>query len=349
MIFLHWIAVPLITFLLLALLIWGMKKDPKAARNEMAGEILSDDPPADPPSSVVPPHRRITHLLEERRLMTGFWGNMSPDLLVSFWTTPGEKASCTINYQQTFIPLSGQVSDDLANLENSLFDGAREHGVPERSRFVKSYTFLRLVRLHQDLVVESTFQGERFCHEFYRLDIDGKMVAIVVDDGLFEELAETLRRVPYRSVVDLMETSREAERAASLYKAILSPEGLNGETEAWLAHLLGLAGAEDRLIQRHLALASEFAPRNALVRLESARLAGRSEELRWLWSARQYLCEQGECEEQGRFFLAQSLLALNHRKLAKTFCEQLLADYPQHSGAACLLTLIKQKERGAQT
>jgi hypothetical protein len=214
---------------------------------------------------------------------------------------------------------------------------------------VKSYTFLRLVRIHQDLVVVSTFQGERFSHEFYRLDIDGKLVAVVVDDGLFEELSQTLRRVPYRSVADLMETSRDAERAADLYKAMSTPEGLNGEAEAWLAHLLGLAEAEEDLIQRHLALASEFAPRNALVRLESARLAGRSAELHWLWSARQYLCEQGECEEQGRFFLAQSLLALNHRKLAKTFCEQILADYPKHSGAACLLTLIEQKERGAQT
>lgn len=342
--FIHWVAVPFVVLLLMGLLVWGMRRDPCAKRLAMEAEIVSDDPAAAGRST-----SGRTTILEHRRLLTAVWRDALPDLLVSFWKPPGSHTRLIIAHQQVFLPAHNRMERLLAALENNLFENAEEIGIPERSRFVKSYTFIRLIEQGQDLVIESRFIQTRFSHEFHFLDADGRMSPVSVHSDLTAAILAAARLVPYRSDGETLALAEQVAFATQHFERMLCVEGISGTAHGWLAHLGALGGAEPEVIRRHAALALEFSPSCQIARLEWRKLQGGEAVEKWISRVREFLVLNSDAPDQSGYLVAQSLLTLHQHSIAKILCEQLLLDSPGHDGASRLLQTIARKERGAET
>lgn len=350
MLVLHWIAVPTMMILLSALLLWGMQRDPRDREEEMLREIASDDPPGAPPNPTAVNERQISRLLEQRRMLSGLFGETLPDMTVTFWKSGEESAAFQATYHQDYYPAEPEMIRFCEFLEEDFFECIEAEKLPEGSRFLRAYSFFRLRTRGEDLVVESNFRGGRFRHELYRLDTDGRLRALFMGPDIEPSPAELLHWCPYRDAHGVLDSSMEAEELLHLLDAFSGQaEDRDPVLQAWRAHLLLRCGGEPAAIRRALALSLEFAPGNPLGQLEQAVANDGAPVRRWIRRAREQVRLETENEPQGRFLIAQALHAMRHESLARVFCEQLLLDFPQHSGASRLLRLIDQKERGAQT
>jgi len=346
---LHWVAVPLVMVLLSVLLIWGMRKEHRARAARMEEEIRSDDPPAEPPI-VAPAMDSISSaIVEERRLLVELWGPDVPDLVVSLWISPNPGQAPIVNYQQFFLPFDEDLEGALASLESQIFDGAVDQGVPEKSRFLVSYTFVRLSHLGHDFAIRSSFVGASFVHEFRLADSDGKLVELPPETHSTVELTSDARWLARRRALVHAIRDGEGVIASELFRDILRDDPCDGGAYAWLGHIEQCQAGDRADIVRNLAMAEEFASASQVAQIERARQMGTRALRRWVRAVRNYIASRTDAELHGGFLLAQSLIALHQGSVARLLCEQLLNEYAQHPGAARLHRLINRKERGAQT
>lgn len=347
-IYLHWVAVPLVMVLLSALLVWGMRKDPRNRRRAMAEEIRSDDPPVDHGDGVLPPMASAAGgAIEERRLLTDLWGNDCPDMIVTYWSNAESQATNLSACQQLFLSFQGGMHATLASLENHFFDGALEQGVPERSRFLIGCTFIRLTHRAQDLVIRSTFQGSRFAHEFFLADGDGKLSPLAMDLEGSEDLIFQRHWLEFREAICAIDDDERREMILAHFRARVEEDFSDAQAHSWIAHFEQFPDSATGA--RHLAMALEFEPDNRLALLESGRRQGTRALRSWIHQARRFLDMRTDFEVQGCFLLAQSLLVLDQKHAARLLCEQMILEFPRHPGTPLLLRQIDQKERGAQT
>lgn len=353
-IYLHWVAVPLVMVLLSALLVWGMRKDPRSRQQAMAREIHSDDPPMEPPHEDRGQNGPTSATaMEQRRLLAEFWGNDCPDMVLTYWAHSDSSAANLSACQQLFLSFHGGMHETLASLENHFFEGAAEQGVPERSRFLVGCTFVRLPHRGQDLVIRSSFQESRFAHEFFLADCDGKMAPLAMDVETSTELVFQTDWLEFRRAVGALvnpEFEGHREEARTHFLSRVAEDPSDAQAHGWLARCERTsADASPRDAARHLAMALEFQPENRLARLESARAGNPRLMRQWLRDALLFIDSRTDFDVQGSYLFAQSLLALDQKAAARMLCEQMLLEFPRHPGAPRLLRQIDQKERGAQT
>lgn len=339
--------------LLSALLIWGMRRQPREGVVGALEEIAADDPPVeDELLGGATTADMAGTVLEQRRLLTEIWGNDCPDLVVTFWSNPEVLAQRLAAHQQLFLPFQGGVHETLATLENYFFDGALAQGVPERSRFLSGYSFVRLPHRSQDIVVRSQFHGSRFAHDFFLVDGDGKLAPLAVDTALPGELIVPRPWLEFRAAVSGVpeaELEEAAARAHDHFQGRLDESALDAQAHAWMGHLCLSAGGAREKAARHVALALEFEPACQMARLVSARLQGNPGIRRWTQGMRRLIGLRTDAELEASYLLAQSLLVLGQKSIARAVCENTLLEFPRHPGTTQLLRQIDQKERGAQT
>jgi hypothetical protein len=313
---LHWLAVTLVTTIVLGILLWGLRKVPAADCKE-AREICSDDvPPAAPFEVSLAPEPLSVSVVTARRILTSIWGVDTPDLTVSYWMNPEFPTIRLRSFQQTFLPMEEGLLEALGDMETRIYETAVEQEVPERSRFLTAWTFIHLPPCRRDLVVQSFFAGTRLDHKFYLMDADGKLGVLNVSGNPSGAALFGTMWFPYRCALHALQQ--------------------------------GAAGAEEQEVLRHAALALELDPDNLMARLEKSRTGDGSALRDTIAALKVFLASQTDEEAQAGFLLAQSLEALGQGNAAGMLSALLMEDSSNES-INRLLRLIRHHERGAQT
>jgi len=338
---LQWLALPCVLVTLTGLILWGLQRDVKPAGAER--EIASDDAPPEPS------HRPFQHLpsslLQDRRYLCSVLGPDTPDLILVHWSDAAEERPTSSSYRQLFLP-TGDLPAFCEALESEFFEGFEDQGVAERSRLLVAYTFSWLPALGKDLVVESRFVEDRFDHRLYLADSDGKLIRFRRRTSSDEPLHGD-DWVRYRGLL----LSLRAQPAIDLVEAF---EGWSGNpiarasSRAWVGHLgLQLGWAPSRVL-REVAHCMEWHPLHLVGRLVRAKARG-VELAAVIAGLREQISLHSDREAQTTFLMSQALCTLEQPAAARRLCEMLLMEWPRHPGAASLLRLIDQHERGAQT
>lgn len=339
---------PFAMLLLLGLLLWGLGRVPREGTEDEMLEIENDDPSIEPIPCVLPLAHLGGSVVEDRRLLASTWGPDTPDLLVAYWAGVDEEHPRTTIFQQFFLPLSPDIGDALAYLENSFFEGAMDQGVPERSRLLTAYCFIRLPG-GQDLVIESNFLYSEFQHQFYLMDSEGKLARLRAEKETIVTGLLGRDWLMYRSAVAGIGSMEFVSPTEESFSGFLEDQALQSHAHAWIAHLLGAENPEQGELRRHLSFALELGPNNVIARIERARLKGLAGLKTVTNGLREHAATQSDRPAQAGFLLAQSLLCLHQTAGARSLCETLLLEWPHHEGISRLLHLIDQWERGAQT
>lgn len=346
---LNWIAVPLVMIGLSALLIWGMRKNPRVQWNQYHREIESDDPPRERSHfGGAGEHRLPAQVIELRRMLTGAWGNDTPDMMVSFWgTSPGARSEI-LSYRQLFIPLKPSARETLLHVEHLCESDFPDH-IPEYAGLIVSYTFVRLPGSGAgDIVIKSFPAEHNFAHQFFFLDADGKLIGLRIDP---EEVLETFfaeNAFHFRQgMVSLSQDDRSA--AIATFEEIVSEEFDHASAHAWLAFLLAAGGADAAALQRELSLAGEFSAHHRIGRIVRAGL-GSAEQLKAMANElRRHATGSETTPAQAFYLLCQGLLTLRQHKLARAFADLVRPELPAGADSERLERLLDSDQRGAQT
>lgn len=339
---LHWAAVPLLMLFLSGLLIWGLRKHPRATRDELA-EILSDDPEGDDSVSARPLDFLSPELIQDRRLLVQQLGGDTPDLLVAFWSDPARPQPFLLTFQQGFLPLSSGIADALADLENRLFDEAETDEVPPGARLAAAYSFVHLQSHARDLLIQSTFAGDHFDHHFFLIDGDGKLSRLQVEMDTAPEILLSPRGHLHREALSMLSREENTSVPRECFLRLLEMDFRDASAHAWLAHLGAQEGEAASESLRRLSLALEFAGDHLIARLESAQLRGADALAGQVKALRREIAQASDHVTHTGYLLAQSLMVLRQGAAARALCQLLLAESPRHPGANRLLRLLDRR------
>lgn len=347
---LHWLGVSIVTLAMLALLLWGLRRDPRATAPVGFLHGADDDHEAARPfGGPVPEDHLTVALRSSRRFLTHTWGPDTPDLTVAWWAGPHARNDRFSSFHQTFLPLGGPMAEALAAMESQLYEGAEEQDVPERSRLRAAWTFIHLPARRQDLVVQSHFADKGLVHHFFLMDSDGKLERIQFDPETPGDVLLNPTWMAYRAGLATLIADDDLATAEDEFADLAHGSAAAGRAHAWLAHIGNLTGRDPKAVRRHVAFSLELNPTNILARIEKGRLGDGPTYRDAALDLRDHLAHRSDEDPQTGFLLAQSLTALRQENAARGLCEVLLMEANPHEGLSRLRRRIDQRERGAQT
>lgn len=345
---LSWIVVPFVMVGLSALLIWGMRKNPRAQWQQYRHEIEGDDPPRERMIfNAAGDHRLPAQVIELRRMLAGAFSVDTPDTIVSFWEAAPGARSEFLSYRQLFLPLKASARETLIHLEE-LCDGEIPDHIPDFARFAVSYCFVRLPGSSgSDIVIKSFPTEHNFAHQFFLLDADGKLIGLRADpedllESFFADNAFQFRQ----ALLALSQDERSA--AISGFEEVVSSEFHHESAHAWLAFLLATTGADAVVLQRELSLAGEFSARSRISRIVRAGL-GSTEQMRVMASELRRHATTAEVPAPQAFhLLCEGLLVLRQQRFARAFADLVCSEMNSVSDSERLERLFDSDQRGAQ-
>ena len=348
---LHWVGVSIVTLAMLALLLWGLRRDPRASGTSGFAHGPHDDehPTLRPFGAAVPEEHLTVALRSSRRFLTHTWGADTPDLTVAWWAGPLSYSERFSSFHQAFLPLGGPLSEALSAMESHLYEGAEEQEVPERSRLRAAWTFIHLPARRQDLVVQSHFADKGLEHHFFLMDSDGKLERIQFDLETPGDVLLSPTWMVYRGALASLLLDEDISSAENDFADLAIGGSAMGRAHAWLAHIGNLTGRDSRAVRRHVAFSLELDPTKILARIEKGRLGEGATYRDAALDLRDHLSQRSDEDPQTGFLLAQSLTALRQDNAARGLCEVLLMEANPHEGLSRLRRRIDQRERGAQT
>ncbi|MCC6545729.1 hypothetical protein IT570_01065 [Candidatus Sumerlaeota bacterium] len=344
---LNWIIVPFVMVGLSTLLIWGMRRNPRAQWNQHRSEINSDDPPRlRERSHVAWEHRLPAQVIEQRRMLSDAWGADTPDLMVSFWETSPGARSDMISHRQLFVPLKPSTRETLLQLEEMCEAQAPDH-VPEYASFLVNYCFMRKPGAGGGDIVIKSFPTERdFAHQFFLLDADGKLIGLRGDPEDMQETFFTEEAFLFRQA--MIALSHDENSATSAFEEIIGEQFHHPTAHAWLAHLMAASGSDGATMQRELSLAGEFCGRSRIPRMVRAEIAGANQMRSVVSELRRHAAHAEVAIPQGIYLLCQGLLVLRLQKLARGLANLASSEALGVAERERLERLLGSDQRGAQ-
>lgn len=345
---LAWIAVILVTSLVGALLLWGLQPHPAALARRFEEEIDSDDPEPLARYLGVGASEGFSALLSERRLIRLLWREDTPDLLVTLWSIPDSPSVRFVSYRQGYLGFDQSVGRGMKDIAAWLGEQQEKSDLPPEATLWRSYAFVAVSNTgDRDLLIESEHgDHRRIRHRAYILEEDGKALAVPSASeslgGFLGDGEWSLRRRSLRGL-----KSGDENPALEFFSEVVARDSGDGRAHGWLGVLMAEHRDYRDKAGRHVAFASEFSPRDPLVRLIRAVRGGNDSLKRWAGEWRETLRAFPGATEHGAWLLCESLIVLRRMRAARALAEEFLLDPEEPRAQPRVLRWTDDRPRGA--